>query len=294
MRLATVLYEGEQLPAVIGPDESVVLVRDLVTDAPATMIELIEAGPELLAKLADASAEPVEGATLLAPIPRPRRCVFCVGWNYLEHFEEGKGKRGGDYDPPEIPDYPTLFSKPPTSVTGPNSGVFHPAPVSEQLDWEVELAVIIGKGGRNITQDDAMSHVFGYTIGVDVSVRDLQRRHGAQWFKGKGLDTHCPLGPWIVTTDEIPDPYALHLELSVNGEVKQSDPTSLMVFQIPRIIEEFSLGMALEPGDVILSGTPSGMGLARTPPEFMKIGDEMVATISGIGTLVNPIVPQPE
>lgn len=293
MRLATVSYEGDQLPAIIGLDAAVHLVRDMVGSEPSSMIELIEAGPELLAVLAEASSDPVSGATLLAPIPRPRRCVFCVGWNYLEHFEEGKGKRGGNYDPPEIPDYPTLFSKPPTSVTGPDAGVFHPGPYSEQLDWEVELAVIIGKGGRNISQADAMSHVFGYSIAVDVSVRDLQRRHGAQWFKGKGLDTHCPLGPWIVTADEIPDPYDLHLELSVNGEIKQSDPTSLMVFKLPRIIEEFSIGMALEPGDVILSGTPSGIGYARKPPEFLKVGDEMRATITGIGELVNHIVPMP-
>lgn len=293
MRLATVLYGGEQLPAVVGQDESVYLVRDLVGNAPTTMIELIAAGPELLATLGQADAPPVEGAELLAPIPRPSRCVFCVGWNYLEHFEEGRGKRGSNYDPPEIPDYPTLFSKPPTSVVGPGGGVFHPGPYSEQLDWEVELAVIIGKGGRNISPEDAMSHVFGYTVGVDVSVRDFQRRHGAQWFKGKAFDTHCPLGPWIVTADEIPDPYSLHLELSVNGDVKQSDPTSLMVFKLPRIIEEFSIGVALEPGDVILSGTPSGIGYARRPPQFMKVGDEMVATISGIGSLVNPIVAMP-
>lgn len=293
MRLATVEYQGEALPAVVGDGDAIHLVRDLVPDAPASMIELIAGGEAMLSALAAGSSPAVEGATLLAPIPRPSRCVYCVGWNYLEHFEEGKGKRGGNYEPVAIPDFPTLFSKPPTSVTGPNSGVFHPAPYSEQLDWEVELAVIIGKGGRNISSDAAMSHVYGYTIGVDVSVRDLQRKHGQQWFKGKGLDTHCPLGPWIVTADEIPDPYDLHLELSVNGDVKQSDSTSLMVFQIPRIIEEFSIGMALEPGDVILSGTPSGIGYARTPPQFMVVGDEMKATITGIGELVNHIVPMP-
>ena len=290
MRLATVAYGGGQLPAVIGDGDTVRLVRDLIDPAPVTMIELIAAGPELLARLANAQAAPVDGAELLAPIPRPSRCVFCVGWNYLEHFEEGKGNRGDNYDPPDIPEYPTLFSKPPTSVIGPGGGVLHPGRVSEQLDWEIELAVIIGKGGRNISQADAMAHVFGYTIAVDVSVRDLQRRHGAQWFKGKSLDTHCPLGPWIVTADQLPDPYAVHLELTVNGDVKQSDPASLMVFTLPRIIEEFSLGMALEPGDVILSGTPSGIGYARKPPEFLKVGDEMVATITGIGSLANPIV----
>lgn len=293
MRLATVAYQGEELPAVMGLDDSVHLVRDLVAGAPGSMVELISAGSDMLGRLAEGTSDPVDGATLLAPIPRPRRCVLCVGWNYQEHFEEGKGKRGGSYDPKEIPEYPTLFTKPPTTVVGPNGGIFHPGPVSDQLDWEIELAVIIGEGGRNITQDDAMNHVFGYTIGVDVSVRDLQRRHGVQWFKGKGLDTHCPLGPWIVTADEIEDPYDLHLELAVNGEVKQSDPTSLMVFRIPRIIEEFSRGMALEPGDVILTGTPSGIGYARTPPEFLKVGDEMTATISHIGTLVNHVVPQP-
>lgn len=257
------------------------------------MIGVIEAGQDLLAAIELATSDPVQGTVLQAPIPRPRRSVFCVGWNYLEHFEEGKGLRGGGADPVEIPEFPTLFSKPPTTVVGPGAGVFHPAPASVQLDWEVELAVIIGKAGRNISQADAMFHIFGYTIAVDVSVRDLQRRHGAQWFKGKSLDTHCPMGPWIVTADEIPDPYALHLELSVNGDVKQSDSTSLMVFQLPRIIEEFSTGMALEPGDIILSGTPSGIGYARKPPEFLRVGDEMTATISSIGELTNPIVPQP-
>jgi 2-keto-4-pentenoate hydratase/2-oxohepta-3-ene-1,7-dioic acid hydratase in catechol pathway len=174
-------------------------------------------------------------------------------------------------------------------VVGPEAPVWFPAPVSEQLDWEVELAVVIGAAGRDIPEERAYDHVFGYTVANDVSVRDVQRRHGGQWFKGKNFDSHCPLGPWIVSADEIGDPQQLHITLRVNGVTKQDSNTSCMAFRIPRILAELSAGLRLEPGDVILTGTPSGVGFARTPPEFLKIGDMMEAEIEKIGVLRNPV-----
>ncbi|MBI2323446.1 MAG: fumarylacetoacetate hydrolase family protein, partial [Chloroflexi bacterium] len=158
-------------------------------------------------------------------------------------------------------------------------------------DWEAELAVVIGSAGRDIDERRALGHVFGYTVANDVSVRDHQRtRHGGQWFKGKSFDTHCPLGPWIVSADEIPDPQALAISSRINGETKQSSNTRHMVFTVARIIAELSIGMSLEPGDVILTGTPSGVGFARTPPEFLEVGDVMEMEIEGIGVLRNRVV----
>lgn len=199
----------------------------------------------------------------------------------------------GSNDPVEIPAFPALFSKQPGCVVGPEAGVFHPSPISEELDWEAELGVVIGSRGRDIPEDRAYDHVFGYTVGNDISVRDVQRRHGGQWFKGKGFDTHCPLGPMIVTSDEIPDPHALHIQLRVNGVTKQDSNTRFMVFRIPRIIHELSLGMELQPGDLILTGTPEGVGFAHKPPEFLRVGDVTEAEIERIGILRNPVIAGP-
>jgi 2-keto-4-pentenoate hydratase/2-oxohepta-3-ene-1,7-dioic acid hydratase in catechol pathway len=224
---------------------------------------------------------------LLAPIPRPRKNVFCVGWNYLEHFEEGAKART---QVQEMPQHPTFFSKLPTTVTGPYDPVPLHAGVTEMLDWEVELGVIVGRGGRNITEGDALKHVFGYTVVNDVSAREVQRRHGQQWFKGKSLDGSCPMGPWIVTADEVPDPQALRVSCRVNGVVKQDSNTRQMYFRIPRIIAELSAGLTLEPGDIISTGTPAGVGHARTPPEFLAPGDLLETEVEGIGALRNKIV----
>jgi 2-keto-4-pentenoate hydratase/2-oxohepta-3-ene-1,7-dioic acid hydratase in catechol pathway len=259
------------------------------------MIGIIEAGPELWDRLRAAAASarngtPLAGVRLLAPIPHPRRDVFAVGWNYLEHFEEGRGMRGGQDDAVEIPEYPALFSKLPETVVGPEAPVWYSAPHSQELDWEVELAVVIGRSGRDIAEADSLSHVFGYTIANDVSVRDVQRRHGGQWFKGKNFDSHCPMGPWIVTADEIRDPQNLNLSTKVNGVIKQDSNTRFMVYQLPRIIHEFSLGVMLKPGDLIITGTPSGVGFARKPPEFLHPGDEMELEIEKIGILRNTVV----
>jgi 2,4-didehydro-3-deoxy-L-rhamnonate hydrolase len=294
MRLATFLDNGRPVAGVIVADGTLAAVQDLAPSAPSDVIGIIEAGPELWQRLSAETASarngiPLGQIRLLAPIPHPRRDVFAVGWNYLEHFEEGRGMRGAQDDAVEIPEFPALFSKLSSTVVGPEAEVWHSAPVSDELDWEVELAVVIGRTGRNIAESDALDHVFGYTIGNDVSVRDVQRRHGGQWFKGKNFDTHLPMGPWIVTADEIGNPQTLNLSTKVNGVIKQDSNTRFMVYQIPRIIREFSLGMTFRPGDIIITGTPSGVGFARKPPEFLHTGDVMELEIEKIGVLRNTV-----
>jgi 2-keto-4-pentenoate hydratase/2-oxohepta-3-ene-1,7-dioic acid hydratase in catechol pathway len=260
---------------------------------PADMLSLIAAGPKGMAWLRQTAKKATEKQALrlgkvklLAPIPRPRKNMFCVGWNYVEHFEEGKQALKHTQ---ELPAHPAFFSKPPTTVIGPYDSVPGHAGVTEKLDWEVELGVVIGKGGTNIREADAYKHVFGYTVINDVSAREVQRRHGGQWFKGKSLDGTCPMGPWIVTADEVSNPHALRLTSRVNGDTKQDSNTSFMYFKIPRIIAELSAGLMLEPGDIISTGTPAGVGHARTPPEFMKAGDVLETEVVGIGLLRNRI-----
>jgi 2-keto-4-pentenoate hydratase/2-oxohepta-3-ene-1,7-dioic acid hydratase in catechol pathway len=223
---------------------------------------------------------------LAAPIPRPRKNIMCLGWNYADHAKETALIRGQETKAPE---YPVLFTKATTTVNSPYGNIIIDPQVSEEIDWEVELAVIIGNGGKNISEEDAMSHVFGYTVLNDVSARDLQSRH-KQFFKGKSIDGYCPMGPWIVTADEIKDPQDLAVRLRVNGIIKQESNTSMMIFPIRTIIANLSLGMTLEPGDIIATGTPSGVGFARNPPEFLKAGDVMETEVEGIGTLRNVIV----
>jgi 2-keto-4-pentenoate hydratase/2-oxohepta-3-ene-1,7-dioic acid hydratase in catechol pathway len=223
---------------------------------------------------------------LAAPIPRPRKNIMCLGWNYAEHAKETARIRGQETN---VPEYPVIFTKAPTTVNSPYGNIVIDPAVSEQIDWEVELAVIIGKGGKNIREEDALSHVFGYTVLNDVSARDLQSRH-KQFFKGKSIDGYCPMGPWIVTADEIGDPQQLTVRLRVNGITKQDGNTNMMIFPIHTIIAILSKGMTLEPGDIIATGTPSGVGFARNPPEFLQAGDVMETEIEGIGTLRNVVV----
>jgi len=258
---------------------------------PADMISLIASGARGLAWLRKVLAKPKKPlplgkVRLLAPIPRPRKNIFCVGWNYVEHFEESRVSR---LHTVEFPAHPTFFSKVPTTVVGPYDPVPAHADVTAQLDWEVELGVVIGKRGINIREADALKHVFGYTVVNDISAREIQRRHGGQLFKGKSLDGTCPMGPWIVTADEVPDPHALRLVSRVNGATKKDSNTSGMYFKTPRIIAELSYGLTLEPGDIISTGTPAGVGHARTPPEFMKAGDMLETEVYGVGLLRNCI-----
>lgn len=223
---------------------------------------------------------------LAAPIPRPRKNIMCLGWNYAEHEKETALIRGREA---KIPEAPVIFTKAPTTVNSPYGNIVIDPSVSEEIDWEAELAVIIGRGGKNIREEDALSHVFGYTVLNDVTARDLQSRH-KQFFKGKSVDGYCPMGPWIVTADEITDPQQLALRLRVNGVIKQEGNTSMMIFPVRTIIAVLSKGMTLEPGDIIATGTPSGVGFARNPPEFLKAGDVVETEIEGIGTLRNAVV----
>ncbi len=256
------------------------------------MIALVAAGRSGLTLVKKAVAgirtghHPLAKVTLHAPIPRPRKNVFCVGWNYLEHFEEGAKARPHVQ---EMPKHPAFFTKQPLCVNSPYGEVpAHPG-VTEKLDWEVELAVVIGKGGRNISEADAMKHIYGYMIANDVSAREVQRQHGQQWFKGKSLDGHCPMGPWLTTADEVKDPQNLDLSCRVNGVTKQTSNTRCMYFKIPRLIAELSAGLTLEPGDLFLTGTPAGVGHARNPPEFMQPGDQLETEVQGLGVLRNRI-----
>lgn len=224
--------------------------------------------------------------TLLAPLPVPRKNVFCVGRNYAEHIAEGDKAQQRSVG---VTEHPVFFTKPPTAVVGPGADIPIFPGVSEAIDYEVELAVVIGRAGRNIAAADAFDHVFGYTILNDITARDIQRRHGGQYFKGKGLDGSCPLGPWIVTADAIGDPHALAIGLSVNGERRQDGNTASMIFDIPTLIASLSEGMTLEPGDVIATGTPSGVGYAMEPPRFLVDGDVVTCEVENIGRLENTV-----
>ncbi len=223
---------------------------------------------------------------LLAPLV-PERNIFCVGWNYLSHFNESIGKREGQEV--DLPERPTFFSKLPTTIIGPEDDIPLHEKHTSRLDWEIELAVVIGKQGRDISEQNALDHVFGYTIANDISARDLQRAHGAQWFKGKSLDGTCPLGPILVTADEIPDPQNLALQCRLNGEVMQDSHTRRQIFTVRRVIAELSAGLTLLPGDIILTGTPEGIGNARTPPVYLKDGDNIECEIENLGLLRNRI-----
>jgi 2-keto-4-pentenoate hydratase/2-oxohepta-3-ene-1,7-dioic acid hydratase in catechol pathway len=259
----------------------------------STMIAFIAGGEAALATARKLAVHPPEGSvypaaevTLLAPIPRPAKNVFCVGRNYMEHVREGDRMFQRD---PSLPTVPNFFSKTPTTVTGPDSEVRYPSKVTQAFDYEIELGVIIGKAGRDIPADKALEHVFGYTIINDVTARDLQRTH-VQWFKGKTLDTTCPMGPWIVDAAEIGDPKSLEMVFTLNGEERQRVTTDRMIFDIPAIIESLSAGLTLEPGDVIATGTPSGVGFGMEPKGLLSGGDVMECRISKIGVLRNTVV----
>jgi 2-keto-4-pentenoate hydratase/2-oxohepta-3-ene-1,7-dioic acid hydratase in catechol pathway len=232
------------------------------------------------------AVQPLADVQLFSPIPRPRKNIMCLGLNYSEHAKESAEARGRQAS---VPQYPIIFTKAPTTANGPYSPIVIDPAVSQEIDWEVELAVILGRGGKNIREEDAYSHVFGYCVLNDVTARDLQERH-RQYFRGKSLDGYCPMGPWIVTADEIADPQNLNLRLLVNGITKQDSNTSNMIFSIPKIITVLSNGMTLEPGDIIATGTPSGVGFARNPPEFLKPGDVVEAEVQDIGVIRNPVI----
>lgn len=265
-------------------------------DLPDSMLGLIDSGRAGLATLQACLDEadgdfPIHAATalanvrLLAPIPRPRKNIFGIGLNYLDHvIESAKALDTND----ALPKQPVIFSKPPTSVIGPDEPILHNSKITRQLDWEVELAVIIGTRATRVARDNALKHVFGYSVMIDVSARD--NRRAGQWIYSKGQDSYAPFGPVIVTADEIPDPQVLDLWLTVNGVEKQRSNTAKMLFKVDELIADMSQGITLEPGDIIASGTPEGVGAGRDPQEFMWPGDTVVACVEGIGTLRHPVV----
>jgi 2-keto-4-pentenoate hydratase/2-oxohepta-3-ene-1,7-dioic acid hydratase in catechol pathway len=285
MRLVTYRDGGSiRLGAVRG--DEVVALDSVAPD----MLSLIDAGPEAIGR-AQAALErgpgtPLSAVRLLAPIPRPRQNVICLGMNYVAHAIESDRARGRE---PKLPEFPVFFSKIVSSVCGPEDEVPLDPAVTAQLDYEVELAFIVGKTCKNVKRADALAQIFGYTIVNDVSARDLQNRH-QQFFKGKSLDNTCPIGPWIVTADEIPNPAELGLRLRLNGETRQDSNVGDLIFDIPAIIEFLTLGQTIEAGTIVSTGTPSGVGMGRTPPEYMKVGDVMEAEIDRIGVLRNPVV----
>jgi 2-keto-4-pentenoate hydratase/2-oxohepta-3-ene-1,7-dioic acid hydratase in catechol pathway len=294
MQLVTCRYQNEIHLGAVRDDGVILPALDRgAPDEVNDMLGLIERGPaaweQWRARVERAPAAcrvPLAQVQLLAPIPRPRKNVMCLGWNYFEHAQEAAAVSGRDATRPE---HPVVFTKNVTSVTGPRADVPSHAGVTSQLDWEVELGVVIGVGGRHIAEEHALTHVFGYTVINDLSARDLQFRH-KQFFLGKSLDGACPMGPWIVTADEITDPQNLALRCRVNGVLKQDATTRDMIFSVARTISILSQGMTLEPGDVIATGTPSGVGFARTPPEFLKAGDVVECEVQGIGAITNKIV----
>jgi len=263
-------------PGLLVGDEVLDLSPLGVPDTASAMALGAEALQQALT-ISDVSRIALSGVRLLAPIPRPPR-IFCVGLNYRDHAIESKM---------EIPKVPTLFLKLPSAVIGPEETVRIPA-LTQQPDYEVELALVVGKAGRNIAPEDWRDHIFGYTILNDVSARDVQLAT-SQWTLGKSFDTFCPLGPAIVSADEIPDPHALDIRLSIGGEVLQHSNTRELIFKAPDLIAYLSSITQLEPGDIISTGTPAGVGLGRTPKRWLQPGETMIAEIEGLGRLINPV-----
>lgn len=264
---------------------------------PGDMLSLIEGGSAALKAVHKAfevarkskKAGPwtkLSRAKLLAPIPVPRKNVFCVGRNYKLHIEEGARARGVE---PTFPKVPEFFSKPRTTVIGHDAPISRHAKHTQKLDYEVEFAIVIGKTVRDLTPENAMKAIFGYTIVNDVTARDAQAAHG-QWFKGKSFDTFCPIGPCIVTADEFGNPSGHRIALQVNGETRQDSNTSDLLFDVPAILAHLSASLTLEPGDIIATGTPSGVALGMTPQKWLQVGDVVEAEVQGIGTLRNRIV----
>ena len=281
MQFVTLQRDGYTEPAVVA-DTAIVGLRGAGFEE---MISLIAGGEDSLDRVrrwADNPPgrerfDPAE-AVLAAPIPRPPKIV-CIGLNYRDHAEESKMP---------IPEVPTVFSKYATSVIGPKAPIVLPKN-SVKPDYEAEFAVVIGKGGKHIPEARWREHVFGYTVVNDVSARDFQMAT-SQWMIGKTFDTFCPMGPAIVTADEIEDPHALRITLTINGETLQDSNTSNLIFNVPKLIAYLSSVFTLEPGDIISTGTPGGVGFARTPPRWLRPGDEVAITVEGVGTLINPVI----
>jgi len=284
MRLATILTDhGPRAAALNGPHYIDLHASD--PTLPPSVRQLLEAGPAALTVAAQTCLHPgavkidVAGARLLPPIPDPHKIV-CLGLNYRDHAEETKAA---------IPKEPILFSKYATALIGAGAAIVLP-PVSSEVDYEAELVIVVGKRGRHITEADALSHVAGYMVGHDVSARDWQlKKDQKQWMVGKTFDTFAPTGPHLVTADEVPDPHALRIQLRLNGQTMQDSNTKQMIFGVPATIAYLSQVFTLEPGDLIFTGTPPGVGMARKPQVWLKAGDVTEVEIEGLGVLRNPV-----
>jgi 2-keto-4-pentenoate hydratase/2-oxohepta-3-ene-1,7-dioic acid hydratase in catechol pathway len=262
----------------------------------ADILGLIELGPEAMDRIREllssagkgnAASRRLSEVTVLPPLDPPRGNILAIGRNYAKHAAESARAWGENVKPP------TVFTKAQTSITGPFDDIVIDPRISDQIDWEVELGVVIGRRGVNIGKENARRHVFGYTVVNDVSARDIQNGWGGQFFKGKSLDRSSPVGPWIVTADELPDPQSLAVRLRVNGESKQDGNTVDMIYPVDELIAWLSKGMTLLPGNLIATGTPDGVGFARKPPQFLKEGDLMETEVEGVGTLRNRMVGAP-
>jgi 2-keto-4-pentenoate hydratase/2-oxohepta-3-ene-1,7-dioic acid hydratase in catechol pathway len=287
LRLVTYTHEDNvRLGAVKG--DSVVDLSSVAPDM-LTLIDLGSAGLASASRLVESapqdSGPALHDVTLLAPIPRPRKNIVCLGMNYAAHAYESARARG---NPEVLPEYPVFFTKAPTSVNGPDGVVPLHEGETSQLDWEAELAFVIGRTARNVSESEALDYVFGYTVLNDISARELQTQH-QQFFRAKSLDGCGPVGPWIVTADDVPDPHALGIRLRLNGKTMQDSHTGDQIFKIPTVISVLSHGMTLESGDIISTGTPAGVGMGMTPRLWLKDGDVMEAEVDHIGILRNTV-----
>ncbi|HCS75838.1 MAG TPA: hydrolase [Clostridiales bacterium] len=288
MFLISYEYNDRQDWGLAVPDKRLVFSSKVIfgKNAPDTLLEYIEEGRE--AELTAAYAEQginIDEVKFLAPIPKPVRNIFCVGKNYLDHIIEIAEHENSDKKALE---HPAFFTKATNTAIGAFDSIPSHTGITEQVDYEAELAVVIGKKGVNIPVENAMDYVFGYTILNDVTARELQENH-LQWLKGKSLDGFCPMGPWIVTRDEISEPVELNISSKVNGEVRQKSNTHHMIFDIPTLISILSQGMTLEPGDILATGTPSGVGKGFKPPRYLKKGDVVRVKIEKIGYIENVV-----
>ena len=290
MKLTTFLHDGEPAAGFVKDDHIVVCARG--KDAETAVLDRIAGGQEALAqwRALEASAPriPLEKAELLSPIPEPRRDIFCVGKNYYAHAAEFHNSGFDSSAKEQVPSAPVIFTKATTSIVGPDAVVNASLDPTNSVDYEGELGVVIGSRAFQVAKDDAFDHVFGYVIVNDVTSRELQRKHN-QWVIGKGVDTFCPMGPWLVTADEIADVTALELETRINGEIRQKVKVADLIFDIPTLIETMSRTMTLLPGDIIATGTPVGVGIGFEPPKYLAPGDTMRVSITGLGVLENSV-----
>ncbi|TDC00914.1 DUF2437 domain-containing protein [Micromonospora fluostatini] len=287
MRIASVRTDTGRRIGVVDGDTIAVLPAEA-----GVLDDAIRGGAAALDAVRDAAARvtpvPLAEVRLDAPLRRFNRDILCTGWNYWDHFEESRGRREGQ-DPTERPKHPTFFTKGPDTVVGPYDDIAYDPQVSAKWDYEAEVALVIGADCRSVSEADAMSYVAAFCVANDVSQRDLQRAHGGQWLKGKSIDATMPLGPWLTTVDEVPDPAALRIRCEVNGVPLQDASTAQMAFPFARLIAELSWGMTLRTGDVLLTGTPSGIGNARDPQVFLTDGDLVVTRVDGLGELRNRV-----